>query len=97
MVHVVPTLFLSQLVFSFLCPIESTVDLESETDQCEDIRFVKWLAKKKQLLGIPPSAFYSAEHKHFARNYIRFNFYKKTETLEKAKEILKLLQAPNQK
>jgi len=72
--------------FSFLAV--GKVDLESETDQWDDFRFVKWLAKKKQLLGIPPSAFYSLEHKHQASSYIRFNFYKRHETLKKAKDIL---------
>lgn len=56
---------------------------------CDDVRFVIWLAKEKQLLGVPPSAFYSVPNKPQARDYIRFNFYKKLDTLSKAEEKLK--------
>ncbi|OXA51497.1 kynurenine--oxoglutarate transaminase 3 [Folsomia candida] len=70
-------------------PMESKVDLSSETDKCADYRFVKWFAKKFKLLGIPPSAFYSEDHKHLGESYIRLCFYKKTDTLQQADEILK--------
>lgn len=71
-------------------PLESKTDLSGETDPIADYRFVKWLAKTWKLLGIPPSAFYSEPHKNQAEDYIRFCFYKKTDTLQKADEILKL-------
>ncbi|CAL8073142.1 unnamed protein product [Orchesella dallaii] len=70
-------------------PLESKTNLSDEKDDCADYRFVKWLAKTWKLLGIPPSAFYSKEHKSQAEDYIRFCFYKKTDTLLKADEILK--------
>jgi len=70
-------------------PLESKVDLSGETDKCADYRFVKWFAKTHKLLGIPPSAFYSEDHKFLAEDYIRLCFYKKTETLQQADEILK--------
>lgn len=50
----------------------------------EDLLFLRWLLKKTNILGIPPSAFYTEKHKHLAHPYIRFNFYKKPETLQKA-------------
>jgi kynurenine--oxoglutarate transaminase/cysteine-S-conjugate beta-lyase/glutamine--phenylpyruvate transaminase len=62
-------------------------DLSAE-EGYEDVRFVKWLAKNWKLHGIPPSAFLSAPHKNNLSNYIRINFYKKDETLEKGKDIL---------
>jgi kynurenine--oxoglutarate transaminase/cysteine-S-conjugate beta-lyase/glutamine--phenylpyruvate transaminase len=74
-------------------PLESKADLSSETDAQADYRFVKWLAKSHKLLGIPPSAFYSNDNKHLAEDYLRLCFYKKTETLQKADEILKQLKS----
>ena len=52
------------------------VDLSGETDEQADYRFVKWLCKNKKLLGIPPSAFFSAPHKHIGESYIRLCFIK---------------------
>jgi len=48
--------------------------------------------REKKLLGIPPSAFYSKDHKHLAKEYIRFNFYKKDSTLDEAENILRTFQ-----
>ena len=69
--------------------MEDKTDLSAEPDPYADYRFVKWLAKKHKLLGIPPSAFYCEADKHIGEDYVRLCFYKKTETLEKADEILK--------
>ncbi|CAL8073140.1 unnamed protein product [Orchesella dallaii] len=71
-------------------------ELESQGEKLkawpyEDMKFAIWLAKNKQLLGIPPSAFYSLPHKHLGGDYIRFNFFKRKETLEKADNILRAL------
>lgn len=55
----------------------------------KDFRFVKWMIKNKKLAGIPPSAFYCAEHKNMGENYIRFCFIKEDTTLAKAGEILR--------
>ncbi len=71
--------------------IAHKADLSSETDEHKDYRFVKWLSKNKKLQGIPPSAFFHAEHKHIGENYIRFCFIKHDESLKKAEEILKQL------
>jgi hypothetical protein len=40
------------------------------------VRFVKWLTKNRKLQGIPPSAFFSQEHKYIGEDYIRFCFIK---------------------
>jgi len=72
-------------------PMESKADLSNEKDPNADYRFVKWLAKSFGILGIPPSAFYSEQHKSIGEDYIRFCFYKKDETLNKAVEILDAL------
>lgn len=63
-------------------------DLSSEKDEYLDYRFAKWFAKEWKVLGIPPSAFYSDSHKTEAEHLIRFCFYKKEETLEKADKLL---------
>lgn len=41
-----------------------------------DSQFAKWLSTTHKLQGIPPSAFYSDEHKSYAKDYIRFCFFK---------------------
>ena len=41
-----------------------------------DCRFVKWLSKNRKLQGIPPSAFFSQDHKYIGEDYIRFCFIK---------------------
>jgi N-succinyldiaminopimelate aminotransferase len=54
----------------------------------EDVEFVRWLVKEKGVAAIPPSAFYSEEHKHLGKSWARFAFCKKEETLQKAAERL---------
>ncbi len=58
---------------SFAAP---KIDLSSEEDVYADYRFVKWLSRHRKLQGIPPSAFFSEEHKSIGENYIRFCFIK---------------------
>lgn len=70
---------------------ENKIDLSQEAEETEDFQFVKWLIREKNLVGVPPSAFYSKNHKVLAKDYIRFNFYKKEETLDKADKILRTL------
>lgn len=65
------------------------MDLSSENDAQKDYRFVKWLSKTRGLQGIPPSAFFSADHKSIGENYIRFCFIKNDDSLQKAENILK--------
>lgn len=63
--------------------------IENGIDETKDYKFVKWLTKEKKLAGIPFSAFYSAEHKHLAEDYIRFCFFKEDKTIAAAGEVLK--------
>lgn len=65
------------------------VDLSKELDEWADYRFTKWMTKTMGLQGIPPSAFYSEPNKHLAENYVRYCFFKRDETLEKAAQILR--------
>ncbi|XP_071097678.1 kynurenine aminotransferase-like isoform X1 [Haliotis cracherodii] len=54
----------------------------------KDFQFVRWMTREKKLAAIPPSAFYSKEHKFMAEKYIRFCFIKEDSTLKKAAKIL---------
>ncbi|XP_003742592.1 kynurenine--oxoglutarate transaminase 3 [Galendromus occidentalis] len=56
-----------------------------------DSQFAKWLSTTHKLQGIPPSAFYSEEHKSYAKDYIRFCFFKQDSTLAQAEAIIKTL------
>jgi len=54
----------------------------------DDVTFCKWLTTEVGVAAIPPTAFYSDEHKHIGRTWARFAFCKKQETLERAAERL---------
>jgi N-succinyldiaminopimelate aminotransferase len=58
------------------------------TGHADDVTFCKWLTTEVGVAAIPPTAFYSDEHKHIGRNWARFAFCKKQETLERAAERL---------
>lgn len=74
----------------FHSPISANkVDLTTETDEQKDYRFTKWMIKNVGVQGIPPSVFYSAEHKELIEDYVRYCFFKKDENLQKAEQILK--------
>ncbi|XP_033229359.1 kynurenine--oxoglutarate transaminase 3 isoform X2 [Belonocnema kinseyi] len=68
--------------------LENKVKLEEEQDANKDYRFTKWMTKNVGVQGIPPSAFYSEEHKHLGEDNVRYCFIKKDENLQKASEIL---------
>uniref|UniRef100_A0A146KMB1 Kynurenine--oxoglutarate transaminase 3 n=2 Tax=Lygus hesperus TaxID=30085 RepID=A0A146KMB1_LYGHE len=70
-------------------PLADKVGLDQEPDKYRDYKYAKWMSKNNKLQGIPPSAFYSPEHKNLGENYIRYCFIKKDETLKKAEQILK--------
>jgi N-succinyldiaminopimelate aminotransferase len=57
----------------------------------DDVNFCRYLTKEIGVAAIPPSAFYSDEHKSLGKSYVRFAFCKRMETLEKAAERLKKL------
>jgi len=59
----------------------------------DDVEFCRWLTTEIGVAAIPPTAFYSDEHKHIGRSWARFAFCKQMETLEKAAERLKRLKA----
>jgi N-succinyldiaminopimelate aminotransferase len=57
----------------------------------DDVTFCRHLTQEVGVAAIPPSAFYSDDHKSLGKSYARFAFCKKMETLEKAAERLKKL------
>ncbi|XP_046740202.1 kynurenine aminotransferase isoform X2 [Diprion similis] len=65
------------------------VNLAAEKDQFKDYKFTKWMTKNVGLQGIPPSAFYSTEHKHLGEDNVRYCFIKRDENLQEAARILK--------
>ncbi|KAK8769594.1 hypothetical protein V5799_013942, partial [Amblyomma americanum] len=66
--------------------LASKVKLEG--NEPKDYLFAKWLSRSRKLQGIPPSAFYGADHKPLAQDLIRFCFIKDDSTLQKAADIL---------
>ncbi|KAJ0180954.1 hypothetical protein K1T71_003039 [Dendrolimus kikuchii] len=69
--------------------LENKIDLSQEPDKYKDYRFTKKFAKEASLLGIPPSAFYSEDHKYLGENFARFCFIKKDENLEMTEKLMK--------
>jgi len=59
----------------------------------DDVTFCKWLTTEIGVAAIPPTAFFSDEHKSIARQWARFAFCKKQETLDRAAERLQKLKA----
>ena len=57
----------------------------------DDVTFCRHLIAEAGVAAIPPTAFYSAEHKSLGQTYVRFAFCKKMETLEQAAERLQKL------
>lgn len=58
-----------------------------------DVEFCNALPERVGVVGIPPSAFYSDEHKHLAKHLTRFSFSKTNELLmEAADRLAKLSQ-----
>jgi N-succinyldiaminopimelate aminotransferase len=55
----------------------------------DDAAFCRWLTTEVGVAAIPPTAFYSEEHKHLGRDWVRFAFCKRRETLEAAGERLR--------
>ncbi|KAA0187572.1 hypothetical protein HAZT_HAZT004829 [Hyalella azteca] len=58
--------------------IMTKVEVGGDPNEPKDFRFVKWLSRSRKLQGIPPSAFFSDEHKSIGEDYIRFCFIKVT-------------------
>lgn len=58
----------------------------SQVYEGDDVEFCKHLIERIGVATIPPSAFFSPNHKHLAENHVRFAFCKSDETLEQAAE-----------
>ena len=56
--------------------LENKIKFEEDLGECKDYRFTKWMIKNVGVLGIPPSTFYSDEHKHLGEDNVRFCFIK---------------------
>ncbi|XP_074607029.1 kynurenine--oxoglutarate transaminase 3-like isoform X1 [Acropora palmata] len=69
--------------------IDVNFDEYDKSDDPQDYKFVRWLTKEKGIAAIPPSAFYSSQHKHHGSKYIRFCFIKEDSTLQKGAKKLK--------
>ena len=53
-----------------------------------DVDFAKYLVTDIGIVSIPPATFYCDEHRHLGKNYVRFSFCHRDETLEKSAERL---------
>lgn len=71
--------------------ISKKYDFSQEFGSTKDHKFVRWLSKNKKLQGIPPSAFYSTEHKNLAEEFIRLCYFKNDSTLREAESLIKAL------
>ena len=56
-----------------------------ESPVTRDWAFARWLTVEHGVTPIPPSAFYTSETRHLAKNLARFAICKKDETLEEAR------------
>lgn len=56
--------------------LANKVNLSEEKDSYKDYKFTKWMTKNIGVQGIPPSAFYSDEHKHLGEDNVRYCFGK---------------------
>lgn len=63
--------------------------MNTESDPQKDKRFTKWMIKNVGLLGIPPSVFFSDDHKTIMENFVRYCFLRKDENLKKVADVLK--------
>ncbi|XP_019856948.1 PREDICTED: kynurenine--oxoglutarate transaminase 3-like [Amphimedon queenslandica] len=57
---------------------------ESTGSEPYDVQFAKWMTKEKRIAAIPPSYFFSPEHRYISDGLIRFCFCKEDSTLEAA-------------
>ncbi|MEX2540872.1 MAG: aminotransferase class I/II-fold pyridoxal phosphate-dependent enzyme [Trueperaceae bacterium] len=57
----------------------------------DDVALCRDLPRRAGVSAIPPSAFYSAEHRHLARNLVRFAFCKRDDAIREAGNRLRRL------
>lgn len=68
---------------SYFILVDTThLDAPTPTDDPRDVQICRWLTREIGVAAIPPSSFYSAEHKHLAANVARFCFCKTDAVLE---------------
>lgn len=68
--------------------ISKNYDFSGEFGETKDHKFVRWMSKNKKLQGIPPSAFYSPQHKTLAEDFIRLCYFKSEKTLRDAESLI---------
>lgn len=68
--------------------ISKKFDFSGESGATKDHKLARWLSKNKKFQGIPPSAFYSPEHKTLAEDFIRLCYFKSKSTLEEAEKVI---------
>ncbi|XP_033119210.1 kynurenine--oxoglutarate transaminase 3-like [Anneissia japonica] len=66
-------------------------DFEDGTSSPKDYKFVRWLTRTVGVATIPPSAFFSDDHKYIGEKYIRICFIKEDSTLDKGLKLLQTL------
>ncbi|XP_045473412.1 kynurenine aminotransferase-like [Harmonia axyridis] len=71
--------------------LASKFNFKSKVGKPKDIQFAEWMIRHIGLAVIPITSFYSEGHKNLGENYVRFCFYKKSETLQKFANIIQKL------
>lgn len=67
----------------------SKVDFPVENNgQARDYQFCKWMTQEVGVAAIPPSVFYSKEHRSLGENFARFCFWKTDSVLQNAADRL---------
>ena len=68
----------------FILVDTSHLDAPASTDDPRDVQVCRWLTRETGVAAIPPSAFYSPQHKHLAKDVARFCFCKTDAVLDAA-------------
>ncbi len=68
----------------FILADTSHLDVAVPPGQLRDVAVCRWLTTEVGVAAIPPSAFYSPEHKHLVAHLARFTFCKTDEALDEA-------------
>lgn len=67
---------------------DGSLDIDPSTASSRDYNFCRWLTIEKGVTPIPPTAFYSAEHKFMAQSFARFAFCKEDAQIQEARNRL---------
>lgn len=65
-------------------PLSRKINLQNETDNKMDVRFVKWMVKNVRVLPFPVSGYYSKNSTNVRQDSLRFCFIKTDESLQQA-------------